>query len=107
MNRMTARLAPLSLAAALAACAQPFEGRIANQLDEAGLPRPMAECMAGHWVERLSIGQLRRISSLSSDLKAEGRELTVGRLVQRVREVDDPEIYEVVTVSAARCAFSR
>ena len=94
-------------ALALASCAQPFEGRIARQLDEAGLPRPMAECMAAYWVERLGVLQLRKISRLSSDLKAEGRSLTVGRLVRRVSEVDDPEIYEVVTVSAARCAFSR
>jgi hypothetical protein len=30
----------------LAACSQPFEGRIADRLTEAGLSRPMSECMA-------------------------------------------------------------
>lgn len=100
----TALLLPL---AALAGCSQPFEGRIARQLDEAGLPRPMAECMAEIWVERLNVVQLRKISRLSSDLKAEGRNLTVRRLIERVRAVDDPEIFEVVSLSAARCAFSR
>lgn len=104
MPRIFLVLAPL---AALGACSQPFEGRIARQLDEAGLPRPMAECMAERWVERLSPLQLREISRLSSDLKAEGRDLTVARLVERVAAVDDREIYEVVSVSAARCAFSR
>lgn len=106
-NRILPPFLALLALLALGACSQPFEGRIARQLDEADLPRPMAECMAAIWVERLNVIQLREISALSSDLKAEGRDLTVGRLVQRVREVDDPEIFEVVSVSAARCAFSR
>lgn len=104
---MTRVSAFLLAAAFLSGCSQPFEGRIARQLDEAGLPRPMAECMAARWVDRLSPLQLREISRLSSDLKAEGRDLTVGRLVRRVREVDDPEIFDVVSTSAAACAFSR
>lgn len=105
---MTPRFAALLVTiTALAACAQSFEGRIARQLDEAGLPRPMADCMAGIWVERLNVIQLRKISRLSADLKAEGRNLTVGRFVQRVRAVDDNEIFEVVSLSAARCALSR
>jgi hypothetical protein len=102
-------LAAAALAALLAAagCSAPFEGRIANQLNEAGLPRPMADCMAAIWVERLSLLQLRKISRLSSDLRDEGRQLTVGRLAERVRQLDDPEIVEVVAGSAVRCALSR
>jgi len=94
--------------AALAACAQPFEGRVAGRLAEAGLSRPMADCMAARWVGRLSLVQLQKISSLSEDLareRSKGR-LTVGRFIERVRAVDDPEIVSVVTTSTAACALA-
>lgn len=92
----------------LAACAQPFEGRVATRLTEAGLSRPMADCMAARWVSRLNVLQLQKISTLSGDLRRErGRgRLTVGRFIERVRAVDDPEILQVVTSSAAVCAIS-
>jgi hypothetical protein len=92
----------------LFACAKPFEGRVATRLAEAGLSRPMAECMADRWVNRLSLAQLQKIGKLSDDLKKErGRgSLTVGRFLERVRAVDDPEIFTVVSGSAAACALS-
>ena len=96
---------PLALCLLLAACAQPFEGRVATRLSEAGLSRPMADCMAERWVDRLNVLQLRKISNLAEDLKAEGRNLTVGRFVTRVRAVNDPEIFEVVSSSAIACAL--
>jgi hypothetical protein len=96
----------VALIAALAACAQPFRGRVADNLAEAGLSPRMADCMAGIWVDRLNVLQLRKISDLSADLRREGRGLTVLRFVERVREVDDSEIFEVVSTSAARCAVS-
>lgn len=105
---MTARpILWLPLLVAAASCAQAIEGRIAANLTEAGLPAGMSRCMAEIWAERLNVTQLRKISSLASDLKAEGRSLTVGRLIGRVGAVNDLEILEVVTTSSARCAFSR
>jgi hypothetical protein len=101
------RFAALSAVLFLAACAQPFEGRVASRLAEAGLSRPMADCMAKRWVNRLNVAQLQKISSLSEDLKRERsqRRLTVGRFVERVREVNDPEVFEVVSSSTALCAL--
>ncbi len=92
----------------LASCAQPFEGRVAARLSEAGLPRGVAECMAARWVDRLSVLQLQKVSRLSEDLSRErgaGR-LTVARFIERVRAVDDPEVFQVVTGSAAACALA-
>jgi hypothetical protein len=105
-GRPMRRLA-LLLTMPLAACAQPFEGRVASRLAEAGLSRPMAECMAERWVDRLNVLQLQKISSLSGDLRRERsqRRLTVPRLIERVREVDDPEIVRVVTSSTVACAL--
>jgi hypothetical protein len=90
----------------LAACSQAFEGRIVDRLNEAGLSRPMSECMAERWVERLGVFQLRRIQGLAEDLEAEGENLTVAGLIRRVREIDDPEIVEVVTRSTVVCALT-
>jgi hypothetical protein len=93
----------------LAACAQPFEGTVAKRLGEAGLPRPVAECMAGRWVDRLSVVQLQKIAGLSEDLKRERSQgkLTILRFVERVRGMDDPEVVQVVSTSAAACALAR
>ncbi len=88
-------------------CAQPFEGRVANRLHAAGIPRGMSECMARRWVDRLSVFQLRKIQSLTDDIsrdKHQGR-LTVIGFVERVRRVNDPEIFDVVSKSAAHCAL--
>jgi hypothetical protein len=90
----------------LTACSQAFEGRIVDRLDEAGLSRPMSECMAERWVKRLGVFQLRRIQTLAEDLEAEGENLTVAGLIRRVREIDDPEIVEVVTRSTVVCALT-
>lgn len=99
------RRLPLALFLFTASCAQPFEGRVAARLSEAGLSRPMADCMAARWVDRLNVLQLRKISNLAGDLEREGRNLTVARFVTRVRAVDDPEIFEVVSSSAIACAL--
>ncbi|HLL58961.1 MAG TPA: hypothetical protein VK391_03620 [Allosphingosinicella sp.] len=101
------RFAALSAVLFIAACAQPFEGRVASRLAEAGLSRPMADCMAKRWVNRLNVAQLQKISSLSEDLKRERsqRRLTAGRFIERVREVNDPEVFEVVSSSTALCAL--
>ena len=90
----------------LAGCSQAFEGRIADRLDAAGLSRPMSECMAERWVKRLSLFQLRRIQSLAGDLEAEGERLTLAGLIGRVREMEDPDIVEVVTRSTVVCALT-
>ena len=104
MNRSLFLLLPF----AVAACSQPFEGRVAARLTEAGLSRGMADCMAKRWVDRLNLAQLQKISSLSEDLSRErgqGR-LTVTGFVERVRAVNDPEVFSVVTGSAAACALA-
>ena len=92
---------------ALAACAQPFEGRVASRLADAGLSRPMADCMAKRWVDRLSLVQLQKISSVADDLGKERAQdkLTVVRFGERVRAVDDPEVFQIVSSSAAACAL--
>jgi hypothetical protein len=91
----------------ISGCAQPFEGRVATRLHEAGLPQAMSECMARRWVDKLNVFQLRKIQRLTDDLKrqkSKGR-LTVIRLIDRVRQMDDPEIVEVVSTSTVLCSL--
>jgi len=90
-----------------ASCAEPLEGRVESRLEAAGISPPMSRCMAHRWVEQLSIWQLRKIQGLTNDLSREHRDgtLTVPVLIERVRAVHDPEIFKVVSSSAAHCAL--
>lgn len=100
------RTATLLLSALATACAPPLEGRIAGELVEAGLPQPIARCMAERWADRLSIVQLRKIAELTRHARDESGRITVGRFVTRVRALDDPEIVQVVTRSSVYCALT-
>jgi hypothetical protein len=89
----------LALFLALAACAVP-EARLRAGLVDAGLPRPLAACMAARMVDRLSLLQLRRLADLP---RARGSE-PIGDYLHHVRALRDPEILGVATSSAALCA---
>lgn len=90
---------------ALSACATP-ETRVRTALVEAGLPRPMASCMAQRMVDRLSLGQLQKLSRLSDISKAQFGQLSVNELLRRTRALGDPEILTVVTTAGLGCAIA-
>lgn len=85
--------------AALAACSTP-ETLTRSGLVSAGIPKPIAACMAGGMVDRLSLLQLRRLSGLA---KAD-RSRNLDQFLYRVRSLRDPEIIAVTGSSAALCA---
>lgn len=89
----------------LAACSTPPETRVRNSLMKAGLSPPMASCMAERMVDRLSLTQLRRLSSLSSLKERDVRGMTIDEFIYRTRALQDPEILQVVTSSGLRCAI--
>lgn len=88
----------------LAACSTP-EAKVRNSLMKAGLSAPMASCMAERMVDRLSLAQLRRLSSLSSLKERDMREMTIDEFIYRTRALQDPEILQVVASSGLRCAI--
>lgn len=99
---MTAAGSPtlvLLAVALLAGCATP-ETRLREGLVDAGLSEPMAACMAGRMVDRLSLIQLRRIGDLP---RARG-EASLDGFLHRVRALGDREILAVSSSSAALCA---
>lgn len=88
----------------LGACATP-EQRVRAGLIDAGLPRPMAICMASRMVDRLSLLQLRRIGRLGDLRGSDPRALTVDQFLHRARALGDAEIWAVMSSSAALCAI--
>lgn len=76
------------------------EDRLRTGLVNAGLPRPLAACMAERMVDRLSLAQLMRLADLPKARQAE----SVDGFLRRVRALGDPEILSVTTSSAALCA---
>jgi hypothetical protein len=89
----------------LAGCATP-ESRLRTGLVEAGLSKRQSACMAQRMVDRLSLSQLMRLSSLSKVKEADMRELTVGQFLHNVRALRDPEIVLVTTRAAVGCAIA-
>lgn len=100
MRRFLA-LAPLL---ALAACATP-ETRVRTGLMNAGLSKPVAACMAGRMVDKLSLLQLRRLQSLSTVGDVDYRNITVSQFMHKVRALKDPEILSVTGKAALVCAL--
>ncbi len=89
----------VALPFALAGCAVP-EARLRTGLANAGLPRPLAACMAERMVDRLSLAQLMRIADLPKAREAE----SLDRFLRRIRALGDPEILAVATSSGGLCA---
>ena len=99
-------LCMLAAAALLAGCAQSYESRIANRLADAGLSRPVADCMAGRMADRLSLVQLKRLSSFGKTLDRDVRDMTLSEISRRFSAIGDPEIVEVVTRAGLGCAIA-
>ena len=91
----------------VSACANPSpEARVRLALTNAGLSPPVADCMAERMVDRLSIAQLRKLSSLAKLRTADVRQMTIGQFLHHVRALGDPEILRVVTTAGLGCAIA-
>ena len=90
---------------ALSACATP-ESRVRTALLNAGLSKPVSTCMAQRMVDRLSLGQLQKLSRLSALRDTKIRELTLGEFIRQTRGLQDPKILQVVTTAGLGCAIA-
>ncbi len=90
---------------ALSACATP-ESRVRSALMSAGLSRPISTCMAQRMVDRLSLGQLQKLSRLSDLSSRRIGDLSVGEFLRTTRALGDPRILEVVTTAGLGCAIA-
>jgi len=101
------RLAMMMTAVAaltLPGCSQVVETGVADHLEQAGVPAGMAQCMAQIWTDRLSAQQLVRLGQTAAEM-AEARQQgePLVQILNRAQALDDPQIVEVVTQSAAAC----
>ena len=102
---MRAVLPLLILMLATGGCVQKIaESRVRSALVDAGLSDKNASCMAGRMVDRLTIGQLRKLEALKARAGERERPLTVGEYLERVRRVGDSEVIAVTASSAGLCA---
>ncbi len=90
---------------ALSACATP-ESRVRTALLNAGLSKPVSTCMAQRMVDRLSLGQLQKLSRLSALRDTKIGTLSVGEFLRKSRALGDPEILTVVTTAGLGCAIA-
>jgi type IV pilus biogenesis protein CpaD/CtpE len=92
-------------ALSLSACATP-ETRVRTALQDAGLSKPIASCMADRMVDRLSLIQLNKLSGLKKLRDKDMRRLSIDEFVKRTKSLQDPEILSVVTSSGLICAVT-
>ncbi len=106
-NARSLKLAALSSGLLLfgAGCSGP-EGQIRSALQEAGLSKPMANCMASRMVERLSFGQLWKLRELKALRDKDAKAMSIQDFVKNSKSLQDPEIVSVVSSSALVCAFT-
>ena len=102
---MRAALSLLAIALATGGCVQKIaESRVRSALVEAGLSDRNADCMAGRMVDRLTIGQLRKLEALKARAGERERPVTISEYLERVRRVGDTEVIAVTASSAGLCA---
>lgn len=95
---MIGRLLLVAAALAAAGCVERIaESRVRSALLDAGLSPRNADCMAHRMVDRLSIGQLRKLEALR------GEKRSLAEYVVAVRRVGDAEVLGVTASSAALC----
>ena len=80
------------------------ESRVRSALSDAGLSDGNAQCMASRMVDRLTIGQLRKLEELKARAGEAEKPARLRDYVERVRRVGDAEVIAVTTSSAALCA---
>ena len=89
----------------LASCATP-QTRLERGLTNAGLSKNQSACMADRMVDKLSLLQLRRLSSLGNFEDETLRDMSVSRFLRNIRALKDPEILTITTRAALGCAIS-
>jgi hypothetical protein len=99
------RLATVAALIALAGCATP-QARLERGLINAGLSKTQSACMADRMVDKLSLLQLRRLSSLSNFEDEKLSDMTLSRFMRNIRALKDPEILAITTRAAIGCAIS-
>jgi hypothetical protein len=95
---MRAMLPALVLVLALSGCGESIaRGRIEKALTGAGMPVPVASCMAGRMVDQLTMAQLRKLEALK------GVNRSPLEIAAALQKIDDPQVVQVTLTAAGVC----
>ena len=92
----------LFVAVALTGCSK--QQKIRSGLIEAGVPPPVADCMAHEMAEHLSTDELRTLSRLEDVAKGNMGQWILVDYVDAARRIGDPKVVAVVGAAAAYCS---
>ncbi len=87
----------------LCGCAVSKEARIRTALTDAGVPRPVAVCMADIMAEDLTVEQLRAMADAAALVRRPGEDVTLERALRALRTVGDPAIVGTLALATAGC----
>ncbi len=91
---------------ALSGCATP-QTRLERGLISAGLSPKLSACMADRMIDKLSLLQLKRLSSLSNFKDERLRDMSLDRFLYNIRSLEDPEIMSITTKAGLSCTILR
>ncbi|WP_207791083.1 hypothetical protein [Thermaurantiacus tibetensis] len=87
----------------LCGCAVSKEARIRAVLTDAGVPRPIANCMAKPMADDLTVEQLRAMADAASMMRRPPGEVTLEQALRALRTVGDPAIVGTLALATAGC----
>jgi hypothetical protein len=90
----------------LSACATP-QTRLERGLMSAGLSSKLSACMADRMIDKLSLLQLKRLSSLGNFQDEKLRDMSLDRFLYNIRSLEDPEILSITTKAGLSCTILR
>lgn len=106
MVTVSYRLAlPLLALALVAGCTASKEMRVRTALTDAGVPEPMAQCMAEPLARDLSTSQLQSLGRVAKVGRTEFGNLTQKQLLDLLKRDLDPETVGVVMRAGLGCVL--
>jgi hypothetical protein len=87
----------------LCSCAVSKEARIRAALTDAGVPKPMAACMAERMADDLTGEQLRALARAASVARRPASEVTIDQALKALRTVGDPATIGVLALATTGC----
>lgn len=96
-------LAALALLALAAGCASTKQAQVRSALMDAGLPEPMAQCMAEPLGRDLSVSQLKSIQRVAKLANTRPANMTQKQVLDLLKRDLDPETVGVVVRAGFGC----
>lgn len=87
----------------LCGCAVSKEARIRAALADAGLPAPMAACMAERMADDLTGEQLQALAEAASVARRPAGEVTIEQALKALASVGDPAMIGVLAMATTGC----